>query len=557
MGVPKFTAWLEQQQRNNNYFVIHHLNKIDNLFIDANSTIYDVFGGLKDLETVVSIDDLENRIIEGLKIFYDNLVEKTKPKMVYIAIDGVVPYSKITQQRLRRYTSCYMDNCEEKRCSNEIVNNWHPNSNISPGTPFMKKLDKAIDEYVKMKNVSGDIKYLYSSFACCGEGEHKIIQYIKAFTRKDINVIYGNDTDIIFLSLIIYLESKTQIYLYKPNKNQYRIFNVSKIRDVLFELIKMNIIRCNDSYEVDDNNIFDFIVLCFVIGNDFLQKNPLISAFELNYVINSYCDALTEFKGKNIIEITKDKHKKYQINYYNLMKVMNKLDDKEVSLFVKLYKENKMMIRKHGKIYESKTQQIKQKEKNMIEKIRRKQEDYDYFDTITVDERNIVQLQTSLLTYKYNYYNFYLKTNNTVIIDQMIKNYFEGFNWTVDYYLNVSLDDIMCSNCYDWSWYYRYPTVPFVHDLCVYLNKHYEEMNEMNKYHMKDTKPLNTNQQLFYIIPKTYLKTIDKLIYDKLNEYEFLTPISTNIDTIHKTKLFECHCIIPLVDYDIIENINI
>ena len=62
MGVPKFTAWLRQQQKNfNKFFIVKQPRNIDNLFIDANSTIYDVFSNIDKnvLNKVKSINHLE------------------------------------------------------------------------------------------------------------------------------------------------------------------------------------------------------------------------------------------------------------------------------------------------------------------------------------------------------------------------------------------------------------------------------------------------------------------------------------------------------------------
>ncbi len=193
-------------------------------------------------------------------------------------------------------------------------------------------------------------------------------------------------------------------------------------------------------------------------------------------------------------------------------------------------------------------------DRRIIEEFRDKQEDYDYFDTIFVSKVNEIQTSNSLLTYKYNYYNYYLKTNNQIILNQLFENYFEGFNWTVDYYLNVKIDNekYLDSNCMNWDWYYRYCCVPFVSDLYSYLSKHYETIN---KNISNNSEPLTTDQQLFYIIPKKYLEHINKNLFNKLNIYKFISPTSSNVDTLHKGKLWECHAMVPLVDCDVIRKI--
>ena len=246
MGVPKFTAWLRQQQKNfNKFFIVKQPRNIDNLFIDANSTIYDVFSNIdkKVLNEVKSVDQLEELIINGVTRFYDGIIDLIDPKLIYIAIDGVVPFSKITQQRIRRYTSYYVNESDDS-ITNDIVKSWHPNSNISPGTPFMQKLNIELTKYINTKNKENKRQYIYSSFEHNGEGEHKIIQYIKEFTNEyTANMIYGNDTDIIFLSVISYICNSSKIFLFKTFEKQNQFYNVKYITDLLINIITDFVIK--------------------------------------------------------------------------------------------------------------------------------------------------------------------------------------------------------------------------------------------------------------------------------------------------------------------------
>lgn len=542
MGVPKFTAWLRQQQKNfNKFFIVKQPRNIDNLFIDANSTIYDVFSNIdkKVLNEVKSVGQLEELIISGVTRFYDDIINLIDPKMVYIAIDGVVPFSKITQQRIRRYTSYYVNESDDS-ITNDIVKSWHPNSNISPGTPFMQKLNIELTKYINTKNKENKRQYIYSSFEHNGEGEHKIIQYIKECTNEyTANMIYGNDTDIIFLSVISYICNSSKIFLFKTFEKQNQFYNVKYITDLLINIITDFVIKNDIKYRVNKNNVLDLIILCFIIGNDFLQHVPFIDAFKLPYVILSYVTSLNKFKGDNIIKINST----YGINYFNLFQTIQTLSEKETFLFKSAYDENKLMINN------------KKPKKKVIENIRINQDDYGYFDSIVISDNDIVN-NSSLINYKYNYYNYYLKTNNNLILNQLFKNYFEGFNWTIDYYFNVKIDKdkILDGNCLDWDWYFKYPCVPFVSDLMNYLSSNWEELDKMERRELK-TNPLSTNQQLFYIIPKEYLKDINIELFNQLSKYPFISPIKAKIDTIHKSKLWECHAIVPLIDSSIIRSI--
>ena len=52
-------------------------------------------------------------------------------------------------------------------------------------------------------------KYILDDCQNRGEGEHKILQYLKNYTKDDINCIYGLDADLIMLSLC----ADSKIYL--------------------------------------------------------------------------------------------------------------------------------------------------------------------------------------------------------------------------------------------------------------------------------------------------------------------------------------------------------
>ena len=70
------------------------------------------------------------------------LIEYTGVKdLIYIAIDGIAPASKMKQQRQRRYKSAL-----ERKYSSD--HSWNTNA-ISPGTYFMSKLNLSLKAFIK------------------------------------------------------------------------------------------------------------------------------------------------------------------------------------------------------------------------------------------------------------------------------------------------------------------------------------------------------------------------------------------------------------------------
>src|SRR5437660_6924897 len=86
---------------------------------------------------------------------------------------------------------------------------------ITPYTTFMFLLDEALKRELASPDMKQHFyvkKIIYSSHKVPGEGEHKIMSYIRKHRREcasyiGSHVIYGNDSDLILLGLCTKLES--------------------------------------------------------------------------------------------------------------------------------------------------------------------------------------------------------------------------------------------------------------------------------------------------------------------------------------------------------------
>ena len=164
MGIPYFFASLIRRNKHIVSQLRIHLQPAI-CALDFNAFIHTY---LDDTRPVASI-------VEALQTFLDKTCQ---PTTLYIAMDGLVPYGKIVQQRYRRF-----------KIGEPGV---FDRNQISPGTPFMKELDQTIRARFPYA--------IMSSTEEPGEGEHKIFQWLK--TRQETDVyIYGLDADLILLSL--------------------------------------------------------------------------------------------------------------------------------------------------------------------------------------------------------------------------------------------------------------------------------------------------------------------------------------------------------------------
>jgi len=146
MGIPSYFSHIVKQHRSiiRNFINEKKKDKIDNLYLDSNSIIYDAFNNnIKNNNLDES--QLINAVCDKL-IYYIKLIEPAK--QVFIAFDGIAPLAKLNQQRNRRYMSILQKQLADESNDNDNNDNndnnntkskWNTSA-ITPGTEFMKQL---------------------------------------------------------------------------------------------------------------------------------------------------------------------------------------------------------------------------------------------------------------------------------------------------------------------------------------------------------------------------------------------------------------------------------
>jgi len=328
----------------------------------------------------------EDEIVANVCTYVHRVIaDIVKPKkVIYMAIDGVAPRAKLNQQRSRRFrnqkeveikaqmmaelsgqTQAGGTNGKGKAGldatsdggfvgrlethENTPVDEEAFSSNvITPGTPFLTSVSAKLQQFVQTQIDSGhpaykDVRIIFSGANVPGEGEHKIMDFIRREKVKegyDVNTrhcLLGQDGDLIMLALathephfcllreeVLFGERRTMaensgvnaVQQYVQNTN-FELLHLSILRDYLaLEFGLWDTLRfgpqnsdqnnetttTNKTGDTDSNNtnsnhnhntikfdlertIDDFVFLTFLIGNDFLPHMPALDiadgAFDL------------------------------------------------------------------------------------------------------------------------------------------------------------------------------------------------------------------------------------------------------------------------------------
>ena len=315
----------------------------------------------------------------------------------------------------------------------------------------MNTLGKEISSYYKKKSKQYKAKeIIVSTSGDIGEGEHKIFQFIRENKKKHKNetsVIYGLDADLIMLCLN-HLHISEKIYLYRETPEFIKSINIQLMPNEHYILDIPLLSNCIMK-EMGGNNInlmFDYIFLCFFLGNDFMPHFPSLNirTTGINKLLNAYKATMNQ--GENF---TNGK----EIYWKNVRKFIEYLADNEWYNLKAEYKIRERWEKRHFSY---------QSEENKMQR----------FLHIPIKNREIEKyIDPHQFGWEKRYYQTLFEID---ITDEYRKkiciNYLEGLEWTFKYYT---------TGCVDWRWFYHYNYPPLLRDLLKYVP--YWETNMIEK----------------------------------------------------------------------------
>ena len=318
--------------------------EFDRLYLDMNGILH----GCSHSNGAVDDFMTEEEKLKYICYYLDRIVEDiAQPKEVlFCAIDGVAPRAKMNQQRSRRYrngkeseiaaglellkqatagenddkpnglrvsgdgrysgTMEVGEDQELQQMEEDDEERFHSNA-ITPGTKFLSNIAQGIQKHIHKKLESEHpkwtrLKIIFSGPNVPGEGEHKIMDYIReqrqlpGYNPNTRHCLMGQDADLIMLALATH---EPHFCLLRERvlfgKERDKLKN-TEIRDLArayvtnpdFELLHLNILREYLALEFQTSNvnefsvydlertIDDFVFMTFLIGNDFVPPIPAL-----------------------------------------------------------------------------------------------------------------------------------------------------------------------------------------------------------------------------------------------------------------------------------------
>jgi 5'-3' exonuclease len=525
MGIPSYFSYIVKNHANIIKKIKDYTIQVNNLYLDCNSIIYDAVHNIDFTKLVESDVDTIIRVVCNKIEEYINILKPNDT--VYIAFDGVAPVAKLEQQRGRRYKSVYQNGITRSILKSVNVDPWNTTA-ITPGTLFMQKLNEKVRLTFNNSSRYNVQNIIFSGSDSPGEGEHKLFKFIRDYPEKhrDANtVIYGLDADLIMLS-INHLPISNNIFLFRETPHFIKSINSELEPNETYlmdipELAKIITLDMNNNEELTSeqqkNRVYDYIFLCFFLGNDFMPHFPSVNIRTggVDKMLNAYKATIG---GTN--ENLTDGKKIYWKNVRKLVQYLSEVEEE--------YFKAEMKLRDR-------------REKNQMANIT-PEDKLKQFDSIPVYERS---LEKYINPYKINWQTRYYKMLFDIEIDdvrrkQICTNYLEGLEWTMKYYTN---------GCPDWRWCYNHNYPPLFCDLIHYI-PYFDTEFVPNQ----DAKPVTELVQLCYVLPKQSLQFLPETLYKKL--------INEHIDWYNSDCTFmwafcryfwESHVNLPHIDIDVLE----
>jgi 5'-3' exoribonuclease 2 len=376
--------------------------EFDNLYLDMNGIVHPC-SHPEDKPAPKTEADMMMAIFE----YTDRVVGMVRPrKLLYMAVDGVAPRAKMNQQRSRRFRAAkeakekddekaeFLKMLSAQKASrgedittlDEVIEKTWDSNAITPGTPFMHMLAESLQFWCAYKFTTDpswkDMKVIISDASVPGEGEHKIMNFIRSqrsVPTHDPNtrhVIYGLDADLIMLGLAthephfkvlredVFFDSGKDKSCERCGRKGHVRNNCSFPDDGVkltaeeaaeewsaaehpakpYIWLHINVLREYIAVEMDakdrkfpydmERSLDDWVFMCFFVGNDFLPHLPSLE------IRDQGIDLLTKIWRDLVPQMDDYVTKNGYPNMLRVQQILQALAAQEAEIFRKRKQDN-------------------------------------------------------------------------------------------------------------------------------------------------------------------------------------------------------------------------
>ncbi|KAF5282795.1 hypothetical protein FQR65_LT02792 [Abscondita terminalis] len=571
MGVPKFFRCISERYPCLSEVVKEdQIPDFDNLYLDMNGIIH-MCSHPDDGDPHFRIS--EEKIVTDIFHYIEVLFRMIKPrKLFFMAVDGVAPRAKMNQQRGRRFRSAKeAQSLEDKAVERgEILpSDARFDSNcITPGTVFMSRLQEQL-KYFVVNKISTDklwqnCKVILSGHETPGEGEHKIMDYIRymraqpGYDPNTRHCLYGLDADLIMLGLCTHephfsLLREEVRFGKKSNKRKnipeqitFFLLHLSLMREYLE--LEFHSVKDTLTFEYNMENIIDdWVLMGFLVGNDFIPHLPNmhIDNGALPILYKAYMKVLPKLGGYinegGILNLER---------FENFIQELSSID---IDHFSEKYADLKWFEAKTGRRINEKEGNSKTLEDDeLIESLNTRvgansdlanlikaTDDIVKNDSETSEiEDNLFQAE--FVQHKVDYYMNKLEYENVTeeVLKSQTEEYVRAIQWNLHYYYNG-----VCS----WSWFYPHHYAPYISDIKDFAHLTFDfELGE----------PFKPYEQLLAVLPAASKTLLPEPYHNLMTDEESLIkdyyPEDFKTDLNGKKQEWEAVVLIPFIDENIL-----
>ena len=575
------------------------LPETDCFYLDMNGIIHNcTHPGQQDVSKSLT----QREMMLAIFRYIDRCVsEIVKPKkLLYMAIDGVAPRAKLNQQRARRFRSAQdrEESIIQAKQRGETVDeaNMFDSNCITPGTEFMDTVCKHIRYFIKKKVKEDplwrDLEIVFSGGDVPGEGEHKIMQYIRdqrALPGYEANLrhcMYGQDADLIMLGLCTHEphfmllrevidfggsfggKSARQTVIRQTREAQFQLLHLSVLREYLEVDIARDLV--GSSIQLDKERIIDdFVFMTFLVGNDFLPHLPTLDIGEhaFDTIFDAYKTLMLESPGYLVEEgslsdmnrlerffqligakeeeilIARDNDirqftSKQSKRAHGIGPTLEELEEAEAAL-EKEYRDAIMEALGTGQEADDDTMlELRSGPFKPVQAGRRPNSKYNVgVVSGNLDDEDAVPAKDYRGRYYFEKFKVLPGAKKTEeYLDKLMESYLEGLLWCLAYY---------SKGCVSWDWYFPYYYGPMLQDM-----KNLESKKARIKFNLG--KPFWPFQQLLGCLPPASAHFLPRayrwLMTNKESPIIEYYPLEFGIDMNGKKNPWEAVTLLPFID---------